>query len=243
MTKVKIYYRSSVVWNLILFVIFSFVFLYLQALSLGAETITNEDNLIEFSKSNMGIIFLYLTTILSLYVFSPIAKVFYFLSVSLTVFLTIMNLFDEFSKLMILILFFYILFSFYLYYFFNQDYNESYYNPIFAKDSLFEPMCKKIGVEVFQGDKLLGTGYLTNWSREGFFVFLSDWQKISGVCDIRILFQENIFKTRAKMVTLSRDENGVGFKVLGTKKDSNELDWFQFEEIISDLGYEPELLR
>ena len=49
----RIYYRGPIIWNLILFVVFSFVFVYLQEIFKGFSSVTNRTYFLYFIKGHI----------------------------------------------------------------------------------------------------------------------------------------------------------------------------------------------
>lgn len=242
MNKIKISYRGPVVWNIIVFILFSMSFLILQEVFIGTSSILDKNLVANFLRDNIFVAVMFLLTAYTIFTLNSMAKLFYWSSVALTFFLTVINLYNEFSKFIIVILFFYLLFSYYLFQFFIQDKNESYYNPLFQSDYLFEPMCKKIPVTLLDGNGNPHLeGHLTNWSDAGFFVSFTKELELKGVQNLKINFEGVDFEVRARKISQLKGTFGYGFKA--EKPVNKNLNWFSFMNIVKDRGFNPELLR
>lgn len=240
MSKKKITYRSPVIWNVITFLLFSFLFLYLQSSIQTGNSILESDHLMNFIKNSRVIAGLFLITIFSIYRMSKLATFLFWASVMATFGFTVSGLWIEFSKFIILLLFFYLLFAYYLFQFMAEDFKESYYNPLFDESNLFDPMCFKIPVKLKQGETIYNS-HLTNWSDNGFFVYIDEAQKLKGKFEVDISFEDHSFKSQARVVTVMKNGNGAGLKVF--KDEAQEgLNWNRFVDIIEELGFQPELL-
>ena len=129
--KLKIYYRSPVVWNMVLFVFFSFIFIYFQHLSMTSATVVEKKVFETFVSEKIFLVGFYLLSILLFFThYKLVTSVFFRMTVFITLVLTAINLSEDFSKLSLIILFFYSLFSFYLYQFFSVDINNFIQLPI-----------------------------------------------------------------------------------------------------------------
>ncbi len=245
--NLKIYYRSPVTWNIIFFMILSVAFIYLQNISSIQSSILDQSNLRAFGQGNIFILGVFGITILAfLYNFKKASNYLFVLSVSLTVLITIINIYTSFSKLALIILFAYMLITYYLYQFYFIDSAESYYNPQYSGASLYKPMLTKVKIEVYDGETLKGAGYLTNWSEEGCFGYFENLSLSSKVYTLRINFLDNDFEQEAVLVSAAKDKKGFGFKVKDSKQSQNKknrLGWQQFYEIIEEMGFAPELLK
>lgn len=243
--KLKIYYKSATIWNVILFVLLSFVFVYLSNAVYLSESIFNKSFLLSFAGSNKYLIAIYTLTIILTYRLSKKSKFFFILSALLSTVLVSYQLFNDFSKLITLILFLYIIVAYYIYLFLKLELQESFYNPMFHHEDLFEPMLKRFPCELSINEKIY-KGYLTNWSETGFFVFLDDQieKKVPKNIDVDILYEGVVFKCATHFVSKSTDGKAIGLKISKMPKN-NEFDasWFGFYDIISKMGYQVEYLK
>ncbi|MDP7321839.1 MAG: hypothetical protein QF441_14625 [Bacteriovoracaceae bacterium] len=245
--NLKLYYRSPVIWNIVLYIILSLVFIYFQEIYRHASSILVKELFISFVKNNIYILSIFILTILSMFtVYKKLTNLLLISSISLTSILTVMNLMNEFSKFSLIILFIYLLVAFYLIQFYNVDIKESYYNPLFGKNLLFDPMLKQIPVKIYKDDNEIGQGYLTNWSEEGCFIYLEEPTLLKGKVEVMVSYMQSEFKQKAYIVAALKGKNGYGVKFqFNSKKGENlnSLGWKQFYEIIEEMGLKPELLK
>lgn len=245
--KVKIYYRSPVVWNIILFIFSSFMFLYFQDISLNETSVTDKISFkIFFSKMNFVGIYCLITA----YFFFKVktyAKNLFLLLVLITSGFTIYNLTLDFSKIVLVILFFYLLISYYFYQFFQEDVEESYYNSGISSQDLFEPMLYKIECRVKTKTGVEYKGYLTNWSEGGCFIYLKDVnvKELAGKVLLEVHYEGHQFSESAVLAALGKDTNGAGFRFVSAPKSAknNRLGWKDFYGIIEEMGFQAGLLR
>lgn len=241
--NIKIFYRSTTIWNILLYILLSFVFIYLSRAIYVSTSIFEKQFLISFIKQNSLFIGLYAITCLSVYLLIRVSKALFLLtSVATVVFITHL-LFQDFSKLITLILFLYIIVSYYLYNFLDTQLNEAFYNPMFKEDNLFEPMLKKFKAELIV-NSLEIPGYLTNWNENGFYLSLKEEIKPRSIknASVKIFFEEHEFSCKVKLVSSLRDNKSFGFKVY-ENNEHEDLSWFSFYQIIDKMGYQVEFLQ
>lgn len=250
--KIKIYYRSPVLWNMILFICFSFGFLFLQDVFYNISTILNKTILKEFVFSHLITVGLFIVTIISLLMMKKFSKILLVTVVSTTLLQTILNLNTEFSKMILVLLFFYLLLSYYLIQFYSMDLDESFYNPKFDNKNLFEPMLTKIECEILSCKasheerdlEVVANGYFTNWSQEGCYIFFNKVIDLKGPLKLRVEMDGHKFTQDISIVSRFKNKEGYGFRFIsGPKRQiKNHLGWNEFYEIIEEMGYSPELL-
>jgi len=244
--KMKIIHRSSIIWNLILFMLLSFMFIYLQkaiylersAFSLEFLKMTLVENIYLFST-------LILTSLL-IYNLKKVCKLFYVFSVLFVSVYSIINIFEEFSKLILVVLFVYFLLSYYFYFLLKSDLNLSFYNPSYDEKNLFDPMLFKmkcsLNYKVAAKDESV-SGYLTNWDDVGCFISLnSELPKNATVKRLQISFDNQNFEDNVKVVTLLKNRKGLGIK-FNTNKTNNIFNWNELNKIITDMGISVEYVK
>ncbi len=243
--NLKLYYRSPVMWNLVLYIFLSFVFLYFQYLFIETETILNRITLKDFILGHKLPLWNYVLTcgvILSNK--KLFGKILFVTTILLTTIYTVDNILIDFSKFLLIILFIYIIIGYYLYQFYESDCNESYLNPGYSNNLLFDPNLKKIFVKVKNG-KSITEGYLTNWSEDSCFIYLNGESDIGkGQVQLEISHLESIFKVNGKVVSTMKNGSGVGIRFENIESEKFDgLGWSHFYEIIEEMGFRPELLK
>lgn len=243
--NIKIYYKSAIIWNVILLILLSFVFVYLSNAVYLSESIFNKSFLVAFTTSHKYLIALYFITAILTYKLSKRSKLLYILSCLSTVSFISFQLFNDFSKLILLILFLFVVVAYYIYYFLVTELAESFYNPLYTSEDLFEPMLKQFKCKVKWGDKEL-EGYLTNWSMAGFFLYIEQEikDKLPKTLFVEIFHEDVTFNCKVRVVSRARDGHGLGLRIVEFPKDEDsDLSWFGFYEIIDKMGYQVEYLK
>tara|TARA_B100001971_G_scaffold214585_1_gene252915 strand:- start:120022 stop:120756 length:735 start_codon:yes stop_codon:yes gene_type:complete len=243
--KLKIYYKSATIWNVILFMFLSFIFVYLSNAVYLSESIFNKSFLISFVNSNKYLIVLFGLTALLTYRLSKKSKFFYIISSLVTIGLISNQLVLDFSKLITLILFLYIITAYYLFIFLKIELEESYYNSLYSNEDLFEPMLKQFTCKLISNENSF-SGYLTNWSETGFFVYLDEKleKKLPKKIEVHLSYEGVEFKCITQVVAKTVDSHGIGLKVIQTPEDTEvDASWFGFYDIIDKMGYQVEYLK
>lgn len=238
--KLKIIYRSSVVWNIIGYTILAFFFLYAErALSLE-KTALDMSFFKSFITSNKILLSSFIISILSLY---TLRKFSFTLVLSLLVYVGavfIYDLFQQFDKLILLMLFFYILFSYYFLLELYTELSRAYLNPKFSENELFDPMLYKINASIVVDSKVVGSGYLTNWDEVSCFLHTSDnLSEFEGT--IKVEFDGCEFLQDAKIASKGNN-TGIGLKFVRNENDTI-LNWNEFIKIITDQGFQVEYMK
>lgn len=243
---VKVFYKSPVMWNMILFCIFSVMFLYFQSIYRFDSSILSRDFYLRYINDNWSIIMVSSLTMISLfYDFKRLASFLFALMVSITLAITTYFLFLDFSKLALLVLFFYLLFSFYLFQFYHVELEESYNNPLYDDRDLFLPNTTYLNAKIKKKDQEVADGILTNWSEEGCFILFKEKVNFKGKCELFISFKDYSFSDFGTVVSKTKNGKGVGIKFKSKSREKNDrpLGWQHFYEIMEELGHEPELVK
>lgn len=253
--NVSVFYRSTTVWNIILFLLLTFFFLFFQEGLLQARSVFERSFIKEIFFEYLPFMALLLVSAFSVFKLKHKSKLFFLLSALGTVGITVTNLLDDFSKLVVIALFVYVLSAYYFYQFLKIEVNEAYYNPMYNEDDLFSPMLKRIHCEVRDSEsgKVLGA-ILTNWNPNGCFIFLDEQAQEIRFKNIKLKANLNgtDFTAPGMLVAKAADGRGFGFRLLPETSPENsssmehrqeEFGWKDFYTIIDQLGYTVELLK
>lgn len=238
----KVKYRSSIIWNIIFFLILSFVFLHIQ-IALIREISALNLRLLKLNIFQLKEIVAVLTlAIYSVLHLKKLSQVLYFLAITTVVGFTVFLLRENFSKMILLTLGLYIAIGYYFYQLLIYEIEEPCYNPGFGPQNLYEPMVKKIVVNIKdQGHTY--SGYLTNWNSTSGFIRLTDPVKNSLsknlICEIH--FCDRVFISNAILTTVSKKNDGLGLKF--DLDDENAFNWKSFYQITEEQGLTAELIR
>jgi hypothetical protein len=243
MEQLKVIKKDILVLNLVVFLLLSFVFLYLQY--------AYRHHLSPFSLAYLRKSFeLFWYALLPLGFGSCLvwkhhrwSATFFSLCVFLISFKVIEGLFIEFNKIIVVALFCYAVISYFLYQLFQYYLSLAALNANYAPTDLFKPLLREISCTFKTEDQTL-TGYLTNWDEEGCFIKLSKpLAKAPDSSSITIHFKGRDFTQNGEVVAHSIDLTGVGLKFGSTPKDLTIFNWTEFTELVHELGYKPERLR
>jgi hypothetical protein len=243
MEQLKVIKKDILVLNLVVFLLLSFAFLYLQY--------AYRHHLSPFSLA-------YLRKSLELFWYALIplgisawmvwrhhrySATFFAICVWLISFKVVEGLFIEFNKIIVVALFFYGVISYFLYQLFQYYLSLASLNANFSQTDLFKPLLREIPCTVKIEDQDL-TGYLTNWDEEGCFIKLAKpLSRAPGSSSLTIHFKGRDFTQNGEVVAHSVDLAGVGLKFGSTTKDLTVFNWTEFTELVHELGYKPERLR
>lgn len=240
--NLKIIKRSAIIWNVSLHIIMSIAFVFLQKAILEENSIFNIEFVISIIVPVSPLI---ITGIISVYYIlklKNISRYVYFLFVvSIASYITY-SLITEFSKLVLIVLFIYILISYYLFFILSSELDQSYNNPGFSSRDLFDPMLFKININLLNTKNNHSvTGLLTNWNEDGCFVKLDSELKKGSHLELEVIYKENIFKEKVVIVTMLKNKKGVGLKF--KDKSSGNSSWSDLYKIISDMGMSVEYVQ
>lgn len=236
----KILFRNSIIWNQVLFLMFAFLLIHISnSIVLEASPFSLSElkkNLLTFKWS---VISIFITSILILGI-NKYSKYVYFFTLVLVASIVISLLFINFSKLVLILLFFFALCAYYNFQLLKEEIVESYYNPNYSNESLFEPMLINIPCQIKSSNSSV-SGYLSNWNENGCFVFLKDQQKLKGRVQINVELDGKVFSNTGHIVSQSSNGDGVGIKFY----DNNETvyNWINFHKIIKQKGFSSELVK
>lgn len=250
--KIKLLYRSPTLWNIILFEVLSFIFLYLQSGLVYGKSVFDVSFLmfnIEGFYLNIAVLF---AAILSIYfLFSDAAKFLFALNTLSVSLISFMHFYESKSKFILIVLFLFLISSYYFYQILKIELSEAYINPNYSRDDLFKPLhetmiCSIEGTE----EGISCEGYLTNWNTNGCFIHLSE----TG-CDVKSLAKKikllkiktSIdgveFCSEGRLVCYAEDGLGIGVRMIENNIKKNKLNWKTFEALVSQMGYQVELMK
>jgi len=243
--RIKIFYRGTVVWNTIFFIIMSLAFLLLQDTFYGLASVGQKETLTNFVVTHKFSLILNFFTLFLVFKLKKSAKSFFLFVILNTFVITCINLEEEFSKIIMMILFFYLVISIFMYQFLKIELSESYYNPRFNQNLWQSPMLVRVNVhfeDTKSGKKI--EGYLTNWSEVGGYLKLNQPEKLKNIRKLCVKFEGREFNEDIAIVSSTKDKEGIGFKITRRKnrENTNHLGWDEFYEIMNQMGFLPELL-
>ena len=237
----KVFYRGPVLWNVILFIVSSLGFLYLQEIFYESGSTLRKSLMVDFLEAHPVTVGFFALSIVSVYFLHKSSRLLVSCVILITTILTVNNLLAEFSKIILVLLFFYIVLFYLVYQFYVMDSKESFYNPGFSENDLFDPMSKKISCELLDNkSKIISSGHLTNWSPQGCYIKLDNGGETDGLNKLRLNFMGHDFIEPALLVSSKASLCGCGIKF--EDSPNKDLGWKDFYEIITEMGYLPERL-
>lgn len=243
MEQLKVRKKDMVVLNVVIYLILSFFFLYIQH--------AYRHHLSPFSLTYLqkGVeLFWYVAltlgaTIVIIWRHHPWSVWAYRVSIFLVGFKVVEGLFIEFNKIIVMALFFYVVISYFLYQLLSYYLNLASINTNYESSDLFDPLLRKISCVISYDEDQKIEGSLSNWDYEGCFIKLHEARKLPGRIKISIQFQGREFTQDGEVVAETLDFTGVGIRFERKAKDLSVFNWSEFMELIQELGFQPERLR
>jgi hypothetical protein len=174
--------------------------------------------------------------------FSKVFLVLFFAHISLYGFLLF---FESFDKIILVLNFIYIVFSFYFYICWTFELRKAIYLPCYTPydigDKTYYDLKGKVSFD--DGKKEL-LGFIVNWDKEGCFFYSREKfpKKKKGYLTLQIEFEGLIFLQRAEIVTSYF--SGIGLRFAPNRKEIGSIySWNDFFKIIGDRGFLPLHLR
>jgi hypothetical protein len=243
MEQLKVKKKDILILNLIVFLILSLLYLFLQYAYRYHLSPFSLDYLRKCAELFWYYIALVLLTSWMLWRHHSRARYFFVLSIFLVAYNVIEGLFIEFNKMIVGSLFFYGVIAYFLYQLFSYYFSQASLNPNYSRDDLFRPMLSEIPCTL-SFDSTSIKGYLTNWDEESCFVKLeSSPARAPSTISLSINFMGRSFMQSGEVVAHSIDLSGLGIKLGQSTKDLNVFNWAEFTELVLELGFRPERLR
>lgn len=243
MEQLKVKKKDTIIINVIIYLILSFFFLYLQH---AYRHHLSPFNLVYLQKGLelfWYIALMLVASIILIWKHHRFALMAYQISIFSVGFKVFEGLFIEFNKIIVVAMFFYVIISYFLYQLMNNYLSMASINPNYGDSDLFEPLLKEMPCFVSCGDTVI-EGNLSNWDLDGCFIKLkSSSKKLPRKLEVRVIFGGREFVQHGEVVAGTRDLTGIGIKFERIKKDLNVFNWSEFMEIVQELGFKPERLR
>ena len=242
MEQLKVRKKDTIIINSIIFLMLSFLFLYLQY--------AYRHQLSPFSLTYMrksAELFWYAAIplcVASWLIWShhKLSSWAYKFCAFMITYKVVEGLFIEFNKIIVIALFFYTIISYFIYQLLNQYFENARINPNYSLSDLFSPLLRKIPCQL-KWDGHMVKGILTNWDEYGCFVCLEESVVVPSKVNITVSFHGRDFQQDGEVVALSTDLRGIGLKLEQKQKDLNNFNWSEFIELVHELGFQPKRLR
>jgi hypothetical protein len=152
------------------------------------------------------------------------------------------GLFLNFDKMVLVVLFFQVVFSYAFYQLLTWTFGLAFFSPNYQADTQHPPMGLKVpAVFTITGSAPL-TGRLTNWDRQGAFVHLDVSLPPGAVVgELAVIWEGRPFKAKGAVVAETWDGRGIGIEW----QDQLNADggWAELVALFEDYGNRPGLLR
>lgn len=239
--NLKIMYRSAVIWNIVLHFMLSLIFLFLQQAIYEERSLLNIVFLKSIITSYWPVISLVALSSLLVFNLKKLSYLLYVFSIFLISIYSSYLLWFDFSKLILLVLFIYLLVSYYLSFMLKSDLDQAFYNPGYSEKDLFDPMLMKISVEILDvKNNKKYSGHLTNWDEEGCFIKLDGEFPKKKDLEMTFFFRGHEFKELASIATISKKGSGIGVRFT---KTMSKKGWKEIYKIVSDMGIDVEYIQ
>ncbi len=245
----RIHVHVKSIWYFVIFLILSLMFYHVE-LSLFKKTTAFNLSVLKNHFENEIILIGFLSIVILFTL--KVSKISKYLIVPYILIITgksIHLLAGDFNKVILFMIFIYIIISYYFYVFWCKDLYEAYYNPLLDSSDLITRTKYKINVNILELNKKDRTfqGYLTNWSENGCFLKtipdqnITDKSRVSGPVEIQIMFQGKKFHQHGIIVSSFANFQGLGIKFLYEENDEIIYPtWKELYSILDDMGYLPE---
>ncbi|MEC7183430.1 MAG: hypothetical protein VXW15_12000 [Bdellovibrionota bacterium] len=237
----KVHKYSEVTQNLIIFLLLSIFFLHINISFDRGLSALNIDALkevfFEFPILNI-LLFGSFFSIIRAKKYSKTLLALFFIHISVYSFFLF---FKNFDKIILVLNFFYIVFSFYFYINWSFELKKAVYLPSYTPYDIGNKTYYDLRGKVVSnksGQKV--SGYIVNWDQEGCFFYSEDpiLQDFRGKLTIEIDYEGLTFTQKAEIVTSYYGGKGIKFLLEGDSKKSRYT-WNDFFKIIGDRGFSP----
>ena len=242
MEQLKVRKKDRIIFNVVIYLILSFLFLYIQH---AYRHHLSPFSTVYLQKSLELFWYVAMTlTVAALLIWRHhrYSVLMFQISIFLVSFKVIEGLFIEFNKIIVVATFFYGTISYFLYQLLKYYLTLASINPNYHSSDLFSPLLRNIPCTL-TGDKVEIAGHLSNWDYEGCFIKLDNPQNLPKKLKVKIHFQGREFIQQGEVVAATLDFHGVGIKFEKTVKELSVFNWDEFMEIVQELGFQPERLR
>ncbi|MBL6988212.1 MAG: hypothetical protein ISR65_00450 [Bacteriovoracaceae bacterium] len=242
---VKLYKRSRVTANTLLYVLLSVVFLHIiLSLSRGSSAL-DLSRFLEIFKDQPYIAVLGLLSFFAVMQVRNISKILLLAFASIIIFESFLQFFHEFDKFILVLAFCYFLITLYVFIVWSLELQESVYCPCFSHETIGRKSMYHLNVMIEFGYKEKANGHLTNWHDESCFIILKEkFGEVKGTIKFIIDFEGKRFIQKGEVVSCYGKGIGVKFFLADDYlEDGHDIfGWREFFTILSDRGYLPQLL-
>jgi hypothetical protein len=143
-----------------------------------------------------------------------------------------------FDKVILILSFIYVIFSFYYSIFWKLELEDASYHPCFNLSDINIRPTYPVQVELTLPEGEVYSGWISNLDDESCFVLLDEkWDELRGRLNLKIFFEGYEFESFARVVSTYGAGLGLKLNSRPKKQSSSSLGWGDFYDIMSDRGY------
>ncbi len=239
--RIKLYSRNQIIINLVIFVLLSYVFIHvLEALKLGISAL-DMDRIYSGMMDAPVLVICSIAVIISVTKASRMSLKLYPAFCLFTLYKSFTMFFAHFDKLILSLIFIYVIIAFYLCVLWILELNSAAYCPKFRVNETEQKSLLSIYAEVVTSVGNKYSGYLTNWDESSCFI-LFDCEFFPGKTklpvDVNISFSDSSFSQKGRII--SGYGAGVGIEFYKSKVNRFDMGWNHFHSLMLDRGYLPQ---
>lgn len=241
----KLVKRPPILKNFMVFLTLSLVYLHVTHSLNEQRSAMDLESLKSLISGNRLLLGFYFSAMITTYFARRSSKIFVMMYLSFVFGQTFYFFLMSFDKLILLLNFTYLLFSFCFYLLWKLELDEAYYWPGFNLNDLKlvpEHNIKVIIRSPKHGQEFFG--HMTNWNEKGCYIVLEERMvELRGQLEVEILYLGKVFKSRAEVVTVYGHGLGLSFEKSRFKENFTALNWINFYDIIESRGYKNRSLQ
>jgi hypothetical protein len=242
MQKLKVRTFHPTARNALAFVLLSAIFIVLQNSLQSGLPFLNATFLTKMLRDEWLLWLLALPVGFATFRHVPSSAHFFALFCGYVAFRSMEGLFLSFDKLVLMVLFFHVVFSYGFYQLLVWTFQRAYFSPNYRSDIQATPLGITLTCTL-QADGRVHSARLTNWDDEGAFLFLDEPLSHScQECSVDVLWEGHTFQAKGSVVSWTLDARGIGVEWMKNSELSQGT-WTEFITLMGDYGLDPRLLR
>lgn len=237
----QIYARSILVYQLLIFCVFSPYFLHVADSLVEGFSALDQIKLYSFLTNRLSVLILAAVALVCVWRLSAYAKYVMLALVLNCLGVALYVALKDLNKIVLILCFIYAVTAYYLLMLYNIEIESAAYNPLYSSQTIGRRSDYKLGCSLISGGNKY-QGYLTNWDERGCFVSLEPGEanlvELHGEIEIEVLLDGHLFKQNAYIVSSYLQGVGIRF-TMQTQAQQEDYNWLSYYRIIDDRGYFP----
>jgi len=223
----------------LLYQLLCFLYLHIVYSLARGHTALNFQKLIDSFSDEKLLLILGFFSMVSTYRMQKISKYIFLLFVFVVLGKGMQLLMGDLNKIILVLNFFLVIFSYYFYQVWSVEMESSSYNPRFHRHSINKGDLYGLEVEVIDSEGSKYSGYITNWDESGAFIVMNEGEEVPvRPREIFIKYEENNFSCKIKAV--SRDGSfGIGIIFIQMEEREEIMGWKSLYNILNNRGLRP----